>query len=142
MQELKLTLSNLGEVFNQLTKIAQSKNVAYRLSVKEWKETRSLSQNSMYWAWLGEINKQAPLQCDSKISGSEMWHEVFKKYYCPAKVVKSTKATLEVKSTKALDVGEMTFYLNKIENWCMDRGIKLSVPPGSEYEKLMENQIK
>ena len=141
MQELKLTLSNLGEVFNQLTEIAQSKNVTYRLGVKEWKETRSLSQNSMYWAWLGEINKQAPLQCDSKISGPEMWHEVFKKYYCPAKVVKSTKATLEVKSTKALDVGEMTFYLNKIENWCIDRGIKLSVPSGSEYEKLMERQI-
>ena len=140
MKEFKLTLSNLGEIFNQLTKIAQSKNIAYRVTVKEWKETRSLSQNNMYWAWLGEINKQAPLQCDSKISGPEMWHEVFKNYYCPGKTVKSTKATLEVKSTKALDVGEMTFYLNKIEHWCIDRGVKLSVPPDSEYYKLMEYQ--
>jgi hypothetical protein len=142
MKEFKLTLSSLGEIFKQFTMIAQSKNIAYRVTVKEWKETRSLSQNSMYWAWLGEINKQAPLQCDSKISGPEMWHEVFKKYYCPAKTVKSDKATLEVKSTKALDVGEMTFYLNKIEHWCMDRGVKLSVPPDSEYYKLMESQIE
>ena len=140
MQELKLTMANLGEVFSQLTKIAQSKNVPFRVSVKEWRETRSLSQNSMYWAWLSEINKQAPLHCDSKISGPEMWHEVFKNYYCPSKTVKSTKATLEVKSTKALDVGEMTFYLNKIESWCMDRGIKLIVPQDSEYYKLMEMQ--
>ena len=141
MQEFKLTLSSLGWLITELTKLLQSTNKTYRVTVKEWREVRSLSQNSMYWAWLGEINKQAPLQCESKISGAEMWHEVFKKYYCPAKTVKSTKATLEVKSTKALDVGEMTFYLNKIESWCMDRGVKLSIPAGSEYEKLMERQV-
>ena len=140
MNEFKLTLSNLGEVISQLTKILQSSNKTYRVTVKQWKETRSLSQNSLYWKWMAEIDKQAPLQCDSKIKGSDLWAEVFKKYYCPAKIIKNSKAEVSVKSTTMLDVGEFTFYLNKIENWCMDRGIKLSVPPDSEYYKLMECQ--
>jgi hypothetical protein len=140
MKELKLTLSSLGYCISELTKILQSSNKTFRLTVKEWKETRSLSQNSMYWAWLGEINKQAPLNCESKVSGSELWHEVFKHYYCPLKVISNKKAALNIKSTKMLDVGEMTFYLNKIEHWCIDRHIILTIPHDSEYYKLIERQ--
>jgi len=140
VKEFKLTLSTLGWCISELTKVLQSSNKVYRLTIKEWRETRSLSQNSMYWAWLGEINKQAPLQCESKISGSEMWHEVFKHYYCPMKVIANKKAALNIKSTKMLDVGEMTFYLNKIEQWCIDRGVRLTIPVDSEYMKLMESQ--
>ena len=142
MQEFKLNLNNLGAVISQLTTLLQSTNKDYRLTVKQWKESRSLSQNALYWKWLTDIDKQAPLQCNSKISGSEMWHEVFKSYFCPAKTIKNDKAEMSMKSTKSLDVGEMTFYLNKIENWCFDRGIKLSIPIDSEYAKLMERQIK
>ena len=69
-----------------------------------------------------------------------MWHEVFKHYFCPMKTVANKQAALNIKSTKSLDVGDMTLYLNKIENWCIDRGIKLSIPVDSEYAKLMESQ--
>jgi hypothetical protein len=55
MNELKLTLSNLGDVFNQLTKIAQSKNVPFRLSVKEWRESRSITANAQYYKWLPSV---------------------------------------------------------------------------------------
>ena len=41
---------------------------------------------------------------------------------------------------QARDVGEMTFYLNKIESWCFDRGIRLTIPIDSEYSRLMERQ--
>jgi len=141
MKEFKLTLSSLGYCISELTKILQSSNKAYRVTVKEWKETRSLSQNSLYWRWLAEIDKQAPLQCESKISGSEMWHEVFKKYFCPVKQITNGNVSVKIQSTKSLDVGEFTFYLNKIEQWCIERGIKLTVPVDSEYAKLMESQI-
>ena len=138
--EFKLTLSNLGDVINQLTKILQSSNKVFRVTVKEWKETRSLSQNALYWKWLAEIDKQAPLKCNAKISGPELWHEVFKKFYCPSKTIANDKAGIMIQSTKALDLGEFTFYLNKIENWCFDRGITLTTPQDSEYYKLMEYQ--
>lgn len=55
MKEIKLTTSNLGDVFNQLTKIAQSKNVPFRLSVKEWRESRSITANGQYYKWLPTV---------------------------------------------------------------------------------------
>lgn len=140
MKEFKITLGNIGFLVTELTRLIQSTGKTYRVTIKEWKESRSLSQNNLYWKWLAEINKQAPLKCDSKVSGSELWHEVFKKYYCPVKTISNNKASLEIKSTKMLDVGEMTFYLNKIEQWCMDRGLMLTIPHDSEYYKLMEYQ--
>ena len=140
MIERKLTLSGLGGFISLLTQVLQSSNKPQRVTIKEWKESRSLSQNNLYWKWLAEIDNQAPLQCDSKIKGSELWHEVFKKYYCPVKQIKNSKATMSIQSTKMLDVGEMTFYLNKIESWCFDRGIRLTIPIDSEYSKLMDYQ--
>jgi hypothetical protein len=140
MKEFKLTLSTLGWLISEVTKLLQSTNKTYRVTVKEWRETRSLSQNALYWKWMAEIDKQSPLKCDSKIKGSDLWHEIFKKYYCPSKSISNSEKSVSIKSTKALDVGEFTFYLNKIESWCIDRGIILTIPKDSEYYKLMEYQ--
>lgn len=143
MAEYKLTLSSLGYAIQELTKALQKKGKPLRLTVVEWREKRSLSQNALYWKWLTEIDQQNPLKVDgSKIQGNELWHEVFKKYYCPVKNITNGENTLPVKSTKMLDVGEMTFYLNRIEQWCIDRGIVLTIPETSEYYQLMQSQIQ
>ncbi len=142
MIEFKLTMASLGSVLSELTSlIHNNSNKKYRIEVKEWREKRSLSQNSLYWSWMSEINNQAPLKVEgSKAKGAELWHEVFKKYYCPAKNITNGENTLPIKSTTLLDVGEMTFYLNKIEDFCIFKGIVLTIPPESEYYKLMEYQ--
>lgn len=133
-------MGSLGTLVTELTKLLGD-GKTYRLSCVEWREKRSLSQNSLYWKWLGEINKQSPLKVeDSKLEGSELWHEVFKKYYCPVKNITNMEKSLPVQSTKLLDVGEMTFYLNKIESFCIDRHIKLTIPEDSEYSQLMQSQ--
>ena len=144
MQEFKLTISSLGYLIQELTKlITSNQKIAYRVSIKQWRESRSLSQNSLYWAWLAEINKQAPLKIEGNtVKGSELWHEVFKKYYCPVKNITNSEKSLPVQSTKVLDIGEMTFYLNKIENFCIDRGIRLTIPESCDYSKYMEQQNK
>ncbi|UKH48610.1 hypothetical protein [Vibrio phage vB_ValP_FGH] len=143
MKDFKLTLNSLGLLVTELTKLLKSTNKSYRVSVVEWREKRSLSQNALYWKWLTEIDQQNPLKVDgSKIQGNELWHEVFKKYYCPTKNITNGGNTLPVKSTKMLDVGEMTFYLNRIEQWCIDRGIVLTIPETSEYYQLMQSQIR
>lgn len=143
MKDFKLNISTLGWLVTELTKLLKNSNKSYRVCVVEWREIRSLSQNSLYWKWLGEIDKQSPLMVQgSKINGSELWHEVFKKYYCPVKNITNGETTLPVKSTKMLDVGEMTFYLNKIEHWCIDRGITLTIPESSEYYQLMQSQTQ
>ena len=140
MKDFRLNMANFGLFMTQLNELLASSKT-YRVNIVEWREKRSLSQNSLYWKWLGEINKQSPLSVkDSTLNGSELWHEVFKKYYCPVKAITNGNNQIEVKSTKLLDVGEMTFYLNKIENWCMDRGINLTIPEDSEYYQLMNYQ--
>lgn len=53
--------------------------------------------------------------------------------FCPAKPVTVLGVTKMVKSTKLLDTEEMTFYLRRIEVWCIERGIKLRIPANSEY---------
>ena len=142
MKDFKLTFSTIGCLVVEATKLLQSGKV-YRVSIKEWRQSRSLSQNSLYWKWLAEIDKQAPLKIDgSSVKGSELWHELLKKYYCPVKNITNGENILPVKSTKILDVGEMTFYLNKIEGFCIDRGIGLTIPETSEYYKLMEYQVR
>ena len=139
MAEYKLTISSLGWLVSELTKmITSSPNIAYRVSIKQRKEKRSLSQNSLYWKWLGEVAKQQNVSKDP-----EIWHEIFKKYYCPEKLIEIPIVGIEplrVKSTKKLDIGEMTFYLNRIENFCIDRGIRLTIPESSEYRQLMDRQ--
>ena len=128
-------------LLSELTKLLTSTNKVYRVSIKEWRESRSLSQNSLYWKWLGEINKQSPLIIeDSKAKGSELWHEVFKKYYCPVKNITNREKVLPIKSTKVLDVGEMTFYLSKVESFCIDRGLIITIPENSEYNQLINQQ--
>lgn len=139
MDDLKLTVTSLKFVWQTLCDLIKNNpDKVYRVSIKEWRERRSLDQNSLYWKWLSEIDKQSHLKVDSgNIKGSELWHEVFKKYYCPVKNITNGENSLPVKSTKMLDVGEMTYYLNKIENWCIDRGIILTIPDSSEYSQLM-----
>lgn len=91
--------------------------------------------------WLAEIDKQKPLKCDTgEFTGSELWHEVFKKYYCSVKQITDGDNYMAIKSTKLLDVGEMTYYLNQIETWCIDRGLTLTIPEDSEYYGLMRGQ--
>lgn len=143
MKDFKLTLNSIGWLVTELTKLLKDSNKAFRVNIVEWREKRSLSQNSLYWKWLEEINKQSPLVIDgSKVKGSELWHEVFKKYYCPVKNITNGENILPIKSTKILGVGEMTFYLNKIESWCIDRGLTLTIPESSEYYELMNEQAK
>ena len=138
--ELKLNLSSLGFVIGELTKLI-SGDKSYRVSVKEWREKRSLSQNSLYWKWLAEIDKQNPLKLvNSSNSGAELWHEVFKKFYCPESVITDGKTEMVIVSTKLLDVAQMHHYLAQIEVWAMNRGFKLTIPIDSEYMKLIEQQ--
>ena len=133
MKDYKLELSSLGFFIAELTKMITLNNgKAWRVTIKGWRESRSLSQNSLYWKWLGEIVNQWDVTDDT-----EILHEIFKKYYCPEKVINEH---ITIKSTKKLDTGEMHFYLNKIELFCIDRGYTITIPAQCEYADLIKQQ--
>ena len=137
MKNFKLTSNSIGLFIAELWKLDLTK--AYRVTVVQWRESRSLNQNSLYWLWMAELSKQAHVN-GKKFSG-EIWAEFFKKYYCPDKLIDMPLGEAStVKSTTNLDTGEMHHYLNKIQAWCMSEGYYLTIPENSEYQILLDKQ--
>ncbi len=100
---------------------------------------RSMSQNSTYWMWLGELSVQIKLKSRESYSTDDL-HEYFKQRFCADKPITLGGKTINVKSTKRLDTGEMHFYMNQVHEWCVNAGFKLTVPIESEYREIMERQ--
>ena len=134
MRDFKLNTATLAALAAEVGRLVFT-GKSWRVTIVEWREKRSL--------WLAEIDKQNPLKVvNSKHSGAELWHEVFKKFWCPESVVTDGKTEMVIVSTKLLDVGQMNHYLTQIEHWAMNRGFKLTIPIDSEYMKLMEQQAR
>ncbi|AOQ26683.1 hypothetical protein [Vibrio phage 2E1] len=100
---------------------------------------RSLSQNALLWMWLTEIAQQTKQKGYGDYNSEDM-HEYFKDRFCVDKPLTIGKTTIQVKSTKKLDKGEMTFYMNQIHQWAVNAGFRLSMPEDSEYAKLNMSQ--
>jgi hypothetical protein len=143
MKDYKVNIQSLGGLIDLLNGLFKSNpDKSYRVKIVEWRESRSLSQNSLYWKWLSEINEQNPLKVvNSKDKGAELWHEVFKKFYCPKSIITDGKTDMVIVSTKLLDTGQMHHYLTQIEHWAMNRGFRLTIPINSEYMELIDRQI-
>ncbi|MCJ8293518.1 MAG: recombination protein NinB [Colwellia sp.] len=141
MKDFKLTFSSLGYLVQEITKLLTSnQNKSFRVNIVGWKEKRSLSQNNLYWKWMGELAKQA--KPNGKRFDGEVWAELFKSHYCPEKTIDLPFGEQSIfKSTTKLDTGEMHFYLNQIEAWCMQQGYLLTIPDNCEYKELLDRQI-
>lgn len=111
----------------------------YRVTIVEWREKRTLSQNSLLWKWNGEIAAQLTKTGKGKFSHDDL-HEYLKDLYCPPKPITVMGETRYVKSTKLLETGEMTRYLEQIDAWAHQRGMRLTIPTHSEYQKLKNQQ--
>lgn len=96
---------------------------------------RSLSQNALMWKWLTEICEQIRNKGKGEFEPDDL-HEYFKARYCPQKTLMFGDKELYVSSTKRLDKGEMTRYLDCVHAWSVDAGFKLTIPEDSEYAKL------
>ena len=130
MKNFRLSANSIGLFIAELWKLDLTK--AWRVTIVQWREHRSGKQNKMYWMWMAEICPQWGVTNDPEIQ-----HEIFKKFFCPEKVINEH---MKIKSTKILDVGEMHFYLNRIERFCMDRGYLITIPEDSEYQQLLDKQ--
>jgi len=139
MKDYCLSKDTLPAFIKACTELSGTDN-RYRVNIIEWKDKRSLNQNSLLWLYLNEIANSVPI--DNEYFDSETWHAYFKRWYCPTKIIALPVGTDSVKSTKLLDKGEMNYYLNKIEMWAMDKDITLTTPDDCEYRKLQREQEK
>lgn len=140
MDDFKLngdsSLAFLGLINNL---VASGKD--YRVSIKEWRDKRSINQNQLMWMWLNEISNQLEQRIGQK-HDAETLHEYMKLQFCPCIQVRlgTNSASIAIRSTKRLDKGEMHHYLNKIEQWAIERGFMLTIPECCEYADLREIQ--
>ncbi|QDP50491.1 MAG: putative NinB protein [Prokaryotic dsDNA virus sp.] len=138
IEKYKLVTSNKSALIEMLEAML-SQNEAVQVTAKPWKKERSLSQNALYWVWLTEIAEQ--VNVNDQYHDKEVWHHYFKRYWCPEKIIPMPVGEDEIiKSTTKLDTGEMHHYLSKIEQWCMEKMIKLTIPENSEYARLTKQQ--
>lgn len=100
---------------------------------------RSLSQNALYWMWLGELVQQVKAKSGESYTTDDL-HEYFKHRFCPSRPLTFGKREITVHSTTRLDSGEMTRYLTHVHEWAIGAGFKLTIPIDSEYRELLERQ--
>lgn len=145
MDEYRISSGNKQLIFKKLSEAMQP-DKSYRISLKLWKEKRSLNQNSLSHMWYGEISEY--LIKSGRTDATPEWvKRNLKKTYLGCEQVEYTDfvtgekvSTWEPRHTSSLDTGEMHFFLNQVERWCAQFGLALTIPADSEYQKLKDKQ--
>lgn len=111
----------------------------------EWSagSNRSLSQNALYWAWMGEM----AVSFTKRTRDGDGWskddmHDLMRHKFLgyEDKVIGNTELKPVLKSTSQLDRGEMQHLMEQIDAFAAEHGVLLPHPADSEYMKLMERQ--
>ncbi len=110
------------------------------IKVEEYSKPRSLSANRLYWAWLKEMATHFSKK-GGKYSSEDM-HDImrhkFLGYEKPKKIGK-TEISKQLKSTAKLSKSDFCYYMEQIDNWCVDHGLLLP-KPDSEYTEFLAKQ--
>lgn len=118
----------------------------WRIEWKPWRDIRSLSQNAFQHVIYAEISQyligKGRTDCDEQWVKKMLknrfigWvDEEFTDVVTGQKTIRSV-----LKSTKKLDVGEATHYIDQILAWAADIGCWIQIPAHSEYAKYKESQ--
>lgn len=119
---------------------------AFRLTLKPWREKRSIPQNSLSHMWYAEIS--AYLIESGRTDATPAWvKKNLKKTYLGCVEVEYTDfitgektTSWEPRHTSDLDTGDMHHYLCQVEAWCAQFGLALTTPENSEFMQLRRQQ--
>lgn len=147
MKEFKLTISSLGWLVAELTKlITSNQGKAYRISIKLWREKRSLNQNAFQHVIYTEISKYLISK------GRKDWCPKFTKKnmknkflgWVDEEFVDIDTGEILIKSslkpTAELDVGDSFDYTTSLLDWAEQIGCYIDIPMCCEYRELLERQ--
>ncbi|EIY5055152.1 YbcN family protein [Klebsiella variicola] len=142
---VKLTQANFVAIGKRLEPLLAG-GASYRLILKTWRETRSLSQNNLSHVWYEQISRY--LISRGKAFASPEWvKDALKHTYLGYEsremtdVITGEKITVSsLRHTSDLDTGDMFDYMSKVQAWAAEIGCLVSVPADSEYQQLRERQ--
>lgn len=142
---IKLHRGNFEAIGQQIQPLLDA-GQCFRLQVKPWREKRSLSQNALSHMWYTEISEY--LISSGRADATPEWvKRNLKKTYLGCEEVTYTDfitgektTTWEPRHTSDLDTGEMHIFLVKVEMWCAQFGLALTIPNSCEYQQLRDKQ--
>lgn len=146
MQDFCLHVSTLGQFTKHIFNLVSS-GKKYRIKFSEWRDQRSIPQNSLQHMWYAELS--AYLIERGKSFASPEWvkeamKNTFLGYEAREMVNVKTGERTQVQTlrhTADLDTGDMYHYLTQVEQWAMNIGCRLTVPNDSEYNQLRQKQV-
>lgn len=146
MQDFCLHVSTLGQFTKHIFNLVSS-GKKYRIKFSEWRDQRSIPQNSLQHMWYAELS--AYLIKRGKSFASPEWvkeamKNTFLGYEAREMVNVKTGERTQVQTlrhTADLDTGDMYHYLTQVEQWAMNIGCRLTVPNDSEYNQLRQKQV-
>lgn len=142
---IKLHRGNFAAIGQQIQPLLDA-GQCFRLQVKPWREKRSLSQNALFHMWMGEISEY--LIKSGRTDATPEWvKRNLKKTYLGCEEVTYTdfitgakETSWEPRHTSLLDTGEMHIFMCKVEAWCAQFGLVLTIPQSSEFQVLRDKQ--
>lgn len=122
-------------------------SVEWSIDVKEYNKKRSLSQNSTFHGWTGEISKflieKGKKDWTPEFTKSSLKH-TFLGYEDKIRTDMVTgvqRVTSELKKTSDLDTGEMYYFMQQVESWATNIGCMVTIPNSGEYFKNKQREI-
>ena len=142
---IKLHRGNFAAIGQQIQTLLDA-GQCLRLQVKPWREKRSLSQNALFHLRMGEISEY--LIKSGRTDATPEWvKRNLKKTYLGCEEVTYTdfitgakETSWEPRHTSLLDTGEMHIFMCKVEAWCAQFGLALTIPSGCEFQQLRDKQ--
>lgn len=109
---------------------------AVQLTVKRYVPSRSLSQNALFHIWCREMADHFSAK-GADVDEAKMKDLLkYKLLGTEDRVVNTTVIPNQLRETSSLDKGEMMDFLDRVHDWALDHGVKLSCPLDSEYMRL------
>jgi len=103
--------------------IREAEDGAYMWSLEEWKRSRSIRQNNLYWKWVTIIGNDLGYHKDEL---HEEFIDQFSDIYTTRDI--NGKPKQRRVRTSAMNVEQMTRYMDRINQFAAENGILLPQP--------------
>lgn len=132
--------SNVDIVYQRLKEeLLKANGRKLSLEIKQWRDKRSIPQNQTMWMWNTEIANHIKKKTSQDFDPEDI-HELLKQLFCPVTEITIGSTTASVRSTKRLDKSQMHRYLEQVDAWAAEKGIMLTIPYGSQYQEMRDEQ--
>ncbi|EMB4326998.1 YbcN family protein [Pluralibacter gergoviae] len=142
---IKLHRGNFAAVGQKIQRYLDG-GKCYRLILKDWRESRSLPQNNLSHVWYKEISDYL-IKSGRSDATPEWVKRNLKKTYLGCEEVTYTdfvtgekETSWEPRHTSDLNTAEMHDFMTKVEMWCAQFGLVLTIPRNCEYQQLRDKQ--